>query len=140
MGAFHNGTVDLRGIHFCKFDILIDEFRDPLRLYETDIDFQSLYKDENILAYGDLPYTLTHVESVVFNLDQDTLLDLSDTLYRRCKSRGIKTIAFAYVRDQQNNPVGFVGCVNFTDDNIDESQLRNCAKEIENIYNEKLIQ
>lgn len=140
LGAFHNGTVDLRGIHFCKFDILIDEFRDPLRLYETDVDFQSLYKDENILAYGDLPYALTHVESAVFNLDQDTLLDLSDTLYRRCKSRGVKTIAFACVRDQQNNPVGFVGCVNFTDDNIDESQLRNCVKEIENIYNEKLIQ
>lgn len=138
LGAFHNGTVDLRGIHFCKFDILIDEFKDPLHLHENDVDFQTLYKDENILAYGDLPYNLTHVDAAIISLSDETLLDLSDTLYRRCKSRDIKSIGLSCVRDNQGNPVGFVGCVNYTDEKMDEVQLRNCAKEIENIYNEKL--
>lgn len=140
LGAFHNGTVDLRGIHFCKFDILVDEFKDPLHLNENDVDFQTLYKDENILAYGDLPYAMSQVDSAIINLGDDTLLELSDTLYRRCKSRGIKSLGLSCVRDEQNNPVGFVGCISFTDKNMDEAQLRNCSKEIENIYNEKLIQ
>lgn len=135
LGEFHNGTTDLRGIHYCKFDIVIDEFENPLHLCENDVDFQPLYKDENIIAYGDLPYKLSHIDSAVLSVD-DELLELSDTLYRRCKSRDIKYIGFAGVRDKDGFLIGFVGCVSFDADKImNKDRLKDCATEIENIYN-----
>lgn len=133
MGSFHNGTTDLRGLHYCKFDILIDEFKDPLHLHENDTDFQPLYKDVNIMAYGELPYKMTHLGATVFNVDE-TLLELSDTLYRRCKSRDIKSIAFVCVRDCEDCPVGFIGCVNYDGREMNTVELDACAKAIENIY------
>ena len=136
MGSFHNGTADIRGIHYCKFDILLDEFRDPLHLNNNDIDFQPLYKDENIVAYGDLPYKITHIDSVVIPVEDDdnTLLNLSDTLYRRCKSRDITYIGFSIVHDDNGMPVGFIGCVSYTDEKPSKTKLLLCVHEIEELY------
>lgn len=140
MGLFHNGITDLRGIHYCKFDIIIDEFSDPLKLHANDVDFQPLYKDENIIAYGDLPYKMTHIEAAIFDTKSEKLLNLSDTLYRRCKSRDIKHIGFAGLRDKDGYIIGFIGCVSYTDKKPIEQELLLCAREIENIYinNEQL--
>lgn len=137
MGSFHNGTTDLRGLHYCKFDILIDEFINPLKLHDNDTDFQPLYKDENVIAYGDLPYKMTHVDAVILNIDKDaeTLLDLSDTIYRRCKSRDIKSIGFICIHDSEGYVSGFIGCVTYDDKEMNIDDLKACAHEIENIYN-----
>ena len=137
MGVFHNGTTDLRGIHYCKFDVLIDEYKNPLKLHPNDTDFQPYYKDENVMAYGDLPYNMTHVDAAVLNVDDPdhTLFELSDTLYRRCKSRDVKQIGFACVRDKEGYIAGFVGCVSYTDSPVNTELFKMCAKEIENIYN-----
>lgn len=134
MGLFHNGVTDLRGLHYCKFDIIIDEFSDPLKLHLNDTDFQPLYKDENIIAYGDLPYQMTHIDTAIFDLKSKKLLNLSDTLYRRCKSRDIKYIGFAGLRDKNGYVIGFIGCVSYTDEKPIEQNLLLCAHEIENIY------
>ncbi len=140
MGLFHNGITDLRGIHYCKFDIIIDEYENPLKLNNNDTDFQQLYKDENIVAYGNLPYQLARVESAVFDLENEDLLNLSNTLYRRCKGRNIKTIGFAGLKDKDGFIMGFIGCVSYTDKKMKESNIQLCAREIENIYinNEQL--
>lgn len=139
LGSFHNGTTDLRGLHYCKFDILIDEFANPLNLQPNDIDFQPLYKDENIMAYGDLPYKMIHMDSIIINVDDEnnTLFNLSDTMYRRCKSRDIKSIGFAVIRDIEDYPIGFIGCVSYVNcaQGMNDTELRECAHEIENIYN-----
>lgn len=134
LGGFHNGTTDLRGLHYCKFDILIDEFADPLHIHPNDTDFQPLYKDENVIAYGDLPYKLTHVDSTVFDVEDPTFFEMSDTLYRRCKSRDIKKIGFAIIRDNDGFPTGFIGCISFDDQEMLQEDMKACAHEIENIY------
>lgn len=139
LGGFHNGTLDLRGLHYCKFDILIDEFLDPLHLQDNDTDFRPLYKDENVIAYGDLPYLLTHVNAAVFykGKDSETLFDLSDIIYRRIKSRDVKSFGITCIKDQNNRPFGFIGCVNYDDKHINDNELIKCAQEIENIYNKQ---
>lgn len=136
MGLFHNGTTDLRGLHYCKFDVIIDEFSDPLKLHCNDIDFQPLYKDENVIAYGDLPYMMVHVGSTIFDLEQNDLFELSDTLYRRCKSRDVKKLGLACLYDDDECTIGFVGCVSYTDHPLDLSKLKLCARDIEKIYND----
>ena len=136
LGSFHNGVTDLRGIHYCKFDVVIDEYRDPLHLRKTDVDFSTLYKDENVLAYGDLPPTMARVGGHLFDLENQELFDLNDTLYRRCKSRDIKQLAFYIIKDKAGLPMGFVGAVSYIKREIKLSALAGCAHEIENIYNE----
>lgn len=137
MGMFHNGTTDLRGLHYCKFDVLLDEYRDPLKLHPNDTDFQPYYKDENVMAYGDLPYTMTHLDAAILKIDDpnNTLFELSDTLYRRCKSRDVKQIGFACVRDKDGYMSGFIGCISYNEDPVHIDFLKACAKEVENIYN-----
>lgn len=135
LGSFHNGTADLRGIHYCKFDIMIDEFRDPLHLRKTDIEFRPLYKDENILAYGDLPYAVVHAGKYKFNIENKELLELSDTLYRRCIGREVKQLALCVLYDKEGLPMGFIGAVSYIKREIDVKTLELCAREIENIYN-----
>jgi len=138
LGGFHNGTMDLRGLHYCKFDVLIDEFLDPLHLHKNDVEFCPLYKDENIIAYGDLPYALTHIDCLILPVDDEknTLLELSDALYRRCKGRDIKIGALAIIKSADGLIVGFIGCVNYSKKIINEKIFLNCAREVEGIYND----
>lgn len=136
LSTFHNGTVDIRGMHYCKFDILIDEFADALHWHPNDVDFQPLYKDENILAYGDLPVTMQHIDAVILNVEDEknTLLELSDIVYRRCKSRGITSIGLAGIHDKEGIMIGFVGCVAYDNKQMDLENLKACVHEVENIY------
>lgn len=135
IGGFHNGTIDLRGVHFCKFDILIDEFFDPKNLQPQDEDFQPLYKDANIITYGDLSQKISHLEEPLI-LSIDNLYDLSDTLYRRCKGRDIKSLAFLGIRDEDGVIFGFIGCVNYDDKKFNDIFIEKCAREIEGVYRE----
>jgi len=135
MGTFHNGTTDLRGIHFCKFDIVMDEFADPIHLHKKDTDYAPLYKDENVVAYGDLPYTLMKTGGIVFDITEKggDLLDLSDTIYRRCVGRDVKQIGFAPLYDKDGSPIGFIGAVSFKKGTMHQERLKELSKSIENL-------
>lgn len=135
LGSFHNGTSDLRGTHYCRFDILIDEFRDPLHLRKNDVEFHPLYQDENVLAYGNMPHAVVHAGKYCFDLENQVLFDSCDILYRRCKSRDIKQLAFCILYDKDSSPMGFVGAVSYIKREINMKDLELCAREIENIYN-----
>lgn len=136
LGSFHNSITDLRGIHYCKFDIIIDEYRDPLRLHPNDNDFRLLYKDENIMTYGDLPYACAKTNGVIIKVDDDqhTLLELSNTVYRRCSGREIKYIGFVPIKNESDDIIGFIGCISYSGEPV-ESELKNCSKLVELIYN-----
>ncbi len=139
LGSFHNGTADLRGIHYCKFDIILDEFRDPMHLEDNDCEFSSLYKDENVIIYGDLPHSIARVGAAVLNVNDknNTLLDMSDVIYRRCVGRGVKSIGFSAVSDKDDNIIGFVGCITYKDKSINLEELKSCSQAVEYIYNER---
>lgn len=135
LAQFHNGTTDLRGIHFVKFDIITDEFADPLHLAEGDREFTPLYRNQYIVTYGDIAYTMCHVPAAVFDVDSEEFLDQSDALYRRMKAIGINQAGFAMIRDNDCEPIGWLGAVSFGDKKIDCDSLEKAAREVENIFN-----
>jgi hypothetical protein len=136
LAQFHNGTVDLRGIHFVKFDIITDEFADPLHLAEGDMEFAPLYKDQYVVSFGNTGSVLCRVPSLILDVDGSELIEQSDTLYRRCKARGIEQIGLAIIRDHDGDPIGFVGATNHSKDKKLQSEvLEKLATEIQNIYN-----
>ena len=135
IAQFHNGTTDLRGIHFVKFDILTDEFADPLHPVEGDYEFTPFYCNQYIVTYGDIAYTMCHVPAAVFNVDSDEFLNQSDTLYRRMKTIGVHQAGFAMIRDTDGEPIGWLGAVSYGDKKIDCESLEKAARDVENIFN-----
>ena len=135
VAQFHNGTTDLRGIHFVKFDILTDEFADPLHPVEGDREFTPFYNNQYIVTYGDIAYTLCHVPAVVFDVNSDELLNQSDVLYRRLKATGAYQIGFAMFRDNEGEPIGWLGAISYGDKKIDCESLEKAARDVENIFN-----
>ncbi len=135
IAQFHNGTTDLRGIHFVKFDVITDEFADPLHIAEGDREFTPLYHNQYIVAYGDIAYTMCHVSAAVFDVDSEEFLDQSDALYRRMKTIGVYQTGFAMIRDNEGEPIGWLGAVSYRDKKIDCESLEKAARDVENIFN-----
>lgn len=136
LAQFHNGTVDLRGVHFVKFDIITDEFADPIHLAHGDMEFAPLYKDQYVVSFGNTASVLCRVPSLILDVDGPDLINQSDTLYRRCKARNIEQIGLAIIRDHDGDPIGFVGATNHSKDKkIQSTVLEKLVTEIENIYN-----
>ena len=52
------------------------------------------------------------------------------------KGRGAKSIALSLICDKDYRPVAFVGGINFSDKEINLSELNKCASAIEKIYRE----
>ena len=52
-----------------------------------------------------------------------------------------KQLAISLLRDPVGTPSGFVGCVRYDYEEIDIHELKDCASELESVYeiNEKLI-
>jgi hypothetical protein len=143
IGSFHNGNESITGIPYYKFDIIAERFR-PDKV-ERDIEFAFMYKDADLLRHDLLPSEVVQSGTVHYIIDENgksMLSDIDDIIYRRMVGRDIKQLAISLLRDPSSGtPSGFVGCVRYDYDNLDLNELRDCASELENVYeiNEKLI-
>jgi hypothetical protein len=142
IGSFHNGNESITGIPYYKFDIIAERFR-PDKV-EDDIEFGSIYKDNDLLRHDLLPSEVVQRGTVHYIIDKDDnseLENIDDILYRRMIGRGIKQIAICLLRDPSGTPSGFVGCIRFDYEEMDIRELMDCGRELEADYaaNEKLI-
>lgn len=143
VGSFHNGNESLTGIPYYKFDIIAERFR-PDKV-ERDIEFASMYKDNDLLRHDMLPSEVVQLGVVHYIIDKNgnsILKDIDDIVYRRMIGRDIKQLAISLLSDPITaTPSGFVGCVSYSYDKIDLMELKECATELESTYetNERLI-
>ena len=143
IGSFHNGNESITGIPYYKFDIIAERFRTDK--VDRDIEFAPMYKDHDLLRHDLLPLEVVQLGLVHYIIDENgesNLKDVDDIIYRRMIGRDIKQLAIALLSDPvTGTPSGFVGCVSYDYDNIDLMELKECAVELEQIYetNEKLI-
>ena len=140
IGAFHNGTSSLGGIPYCKFDIISEKFNPKKTTY--DVEFAPMYKNVDITLHNRLPSILIQNNFVHYYISEDSdnceLDDVDDVLYRRLLGRGISQIALHILRDSCGLPVGFVGCIKYDSSNMVCREISACAKEIEQMYNDKI--
>lgn len=136
IGSFHNGTTNLSGIPFCKFDIISECYGDNKIAH--DHEFAPVYKDSDILRYGSLFSVLFQNEQMLFHVDPDNdnneLAKYEDIIWRRMYGLGIKQLAVNILRDPDNIPSGFLGIVKYDDEEMDMNMLKVCARELEHIY------
>lgn len=135
LGSFHNGNSSLSGIPYYKFDIIAEKFK-PNKV-DRDCEFAHMYKDADILRYDALPISLVQNGTLHFVIDEQRKSELSkydDIVYRRMIGRDIKQIALCLLRDVNNKPSGFIGCVSYNYDELKINELENCGKELEIIY------
>lgn len=135
LGSFHNGTTNLSGIPYCKFDLIAEKFS-PEEV-DRDIEYAFIYKDSDIIRHNKLPMLLLDENMVHFTINPDKsskLAEIDDIIYRRMIGRDIKQLAVHVTRDEKGKPSGFVGCTRYDYDDIDLSELKTCAKELELIY------
>lgn len=136
IGSFHNGTTNLTGIPFCKFDIISECYCE--NKVEQDHEFAPVYKDADILRYGSLFSVLFQNEYILCKVDPDggdnEMAKYEDIIWRRMYGLGIKQIAVHILRDPSNSPSGFLGIVRYDDEPMNMSELHICAKELEHIY------
>lgn len=135
LGSFHNGTTNISGIPYCKFDIIAEKFS-PDEV-DRDVEYAFMYKDADILRHDKLPITVLQEGRVHYIIDENgksELAEVDDIIYRRMIGRDIKQLAVNITRDGTGSPSGFVGCVRYDYEKIDLNELTNCAKELEIIY------
>lgn len=135
LGSFHNGNTSVSGIPYCKFDLIAEKFS-PDEV-ERDIEYAFIYKDADIMRHNKLPMALLDETMVhyVINPDKSSdLADIDDIIYRRMCGRDIKQLAVHITRDESGKPSGFVGCTRYDYKEINLSELKTCAKELELIY------
>lgn len=135
MGQFHNGSSSLSGIPYYKFDIIAEKFKPGSNT--ADVSFASYYHNVNLLEHNLLPIILIQNGYVYYrinNSESDDMLDIDEVLYRRMVGRGIKQFAMNIITDKEGNPTGFIGCIDFSFDELNFKELQNCVKEIESLY------
>ena len=135
LGSFHNGNSSLSGIPYYKFDIIAEKFK-PNKV-ERDCEFAHMYKDADILRYDALPISLVQNGVLHFVIDDQKKSELSkydDIIFRRMIGRDIKQIALCLLKDINNRPSGFIGCVSYDYEKLNIDELINCSKELEVIY------
>lgn len=142
VGSFHNGNESITGIPYYKFDIIAERF--AKNKVNDDIEFAFMYKDADLLRHDLLPSEVVQQGLVHYIIDENEnsyLEEVDDIIYRRMVGRGIKQLAISLLHDPTGMPSGFVGCVKYDYNEMDINELRECGKELENIYalNEKLI-
>lgn len=136
IGLFHNGTSSTSGIPFYKFDLVAERF-DPTKI-KRDTEFSHMYLNSDILRFNRLPVELVQNGTLHYIIDEDhksELMDVDDIIYRRMIGRDIKQLALSLLQDKDGIPLGFVGLCKYSYEDILLEELKNCAEEIENIYN-----
>ena len=137
MGTFHNGSTSISGIPYCKFDVIAEKFKPGYNNIDTR-EYTSIYNNSDVVVHDNLPILLSQEDYVYFKIEEDgssELEEIDDILYMRCVKHGVKQFALNLLRDYKMNPIGFVGCVDFDYDNLNFKELNNCAKALEEIYN-----
>lgn len=135
LGSFHNGTTNISGIPYCKFDLIAEKLSTDK--IERDIEYSFIYKDTDILRHNKLPITVVSQGMVHYIIDENghsELADIDDVIYRRMVGRDIKQLAVHVTRDEKGKPSGFVGCTRYDYEDLNLSELKACAKELEIIY------
>lgn len=135
IGSFHNGNSNLSGIPFCKFDIISECYGD--KKVKHDHEFAPVYKDSDILRYGSLFSVIFQSGHILFKVDphgQNDLAQYEDIIWRRMAGLGIKQMAVKVLKDPDNVPSGFVGCVRYDDKEMNMDMLVQCGTELEHIY------
>jgi hypothetical protein len=136
IGSFHNGTSSMSGIPYCKFDLISERFNKN-EIVSEDHEFAPVYKDADLLRYGKLPMALVQQETLYFTVEENNDSDLfnyDDIIVRRMIGMGIKQIALRLLKDSNNKPSGFVGCVKYNYDPLNINELENCGAELEYVY------
>ena len=136
LGWFHNGTSSISGVPFYKFDLVAEKFNPTTN--PKDYEFGHMYKGVDILRHNKLPIELIQNKKIYYKIDLDSKSELSevdDILYRRMVGSGIHQIALNLIQDSNGVSAGFVGCVCFGLNKINFDELKNCANEINQIYN-----
>ena len=135
LGSFHNGTSNLSGIPYYKFDLIAERFS-PDKI-NRDVEFAHMYYNADLMKHGKLPIILIQNNKVHYTIDENGQSDLSeidDIIYRRMCGRDIKQFALHLLRDKHGKPTGFVGAVKYDYSSISMDELSNCAKELEKLY------
>ena len=135
LGWFHNGTSSISGVPFYKFDIVAEKFHPNQN--PKDYEFGHMYKDVDILRHNKLPIELIQNNYIHYIIDENRNSELSnvdDILYRRMIGSDINQIALNIIKDINDNPIGFVGCITFDVKKLNFNELKNCANEIKKIY------
>lgn len=135
IGSFHNGTSNLSGIPFCKFDIICECY--GTNKVAHDHEFAPVYKDSDILRYGSLFSVLFQNEQMLFTVDpngENNMAQHEDIIWRRMLGLGIKQMAVRILRDPNNTPSGFLGVVRYDLKDMDLKELENCARALERVY------
>lgn len=136
IGSFHNGTSSMSGIPYCKFDLISERFNKK-EIVPADHEFAPVYKDADLLRYGKLPMALVRQETLYFKVEENNNSDLfnyDDIIVRRMIGMGIKQIALRLLKDSNNKPSGFVGCVKYNYDPLNVDELVACGSELEHVY------
>ena len=96
LGSFHNGTTNISGIPYCKFDLIAERFS-PDEV-ERDIEYAFIYKDADILRHDKLPITVLNEGMVHYVINPDgtsKLSEIDDVIYRRMIILFIKSFALS---------------------------------------------
>ena len=125
IGEYHNGEENIAtGIPFCKFSMTSEYFKQG---HES---FINRYTNENITKYNILPYLLNS-HMVKYSIYE--LKSLDYYLYLQLYSFGVKSIVLCSMSDNENFPMGFIGCVLYEDRDINTFELISCKDEIKKI-------
>lgn len=135
MGSFHNGISSITGIPYYKFDIIAERFNPEDNL--QDIEFAPRYKNVDLLQFDKLPVALFNKDILYYEINNDYSSDMqqmSEIVYHRMVSRGVKQLVAIILRDSEGIPSGFICGINYSHKNIIYSELKECRIEIEKIY------
>ena len=135
LGSFHNGTSNLSGVPYYKFDLVAEKYC-PDKV-DRDTEFAHMYYNADLMKYDKLPITLIqngYVHYIIDDNQDSELSKISDIIYRRMVGRNIKQLAIQLIADETRKPMGFVGCVRYDYEDINKEGLKNCAEQIEKLY------
>ena len=136
VALFHNGTTTLTGIPYYKFDIIAEKFDLD---NENDYEIAPLYKDTDIIRHNLLPLEIIQNTCMQYIIEPDCRLqDIDSILYRRAYGLGAKHLAIGIFRDENGVPAGFLGAVNFKNNEINMKEFNNCIDMLQQTYVEDI--
>lgn len=137
IGSFHNGLTSITGIPYYKFDIIVERFNPEENL--QDVEFAPRYKNVDLLQYDKLPIALFNKEILYYEVNDDYTSDMqkmSEIVYHRMITRGVKQLVAIILLDENDVPNGFICGINYTKKELNYIKLKECRFELERIYKE----
>ena len=132
--SFHNGTKSITGMPYYKFDIISERFSPDI---ENDGEFAPLYQNVDITRHDKLPQIIMQEGCVYCSIDDEGNSPMEEwdyIMYCRMIGRGIRQVAVVLLRDNELNPIGFVGAIKYDMDQMDVEELKKCTEELKQIY------